>query len=222
MHKELCPGRPRSIDDEQVAELIATALNDKPAAATHWSVRSLAAASGLSPSSVYRYIRLFGLQPHRAKSFKLSNDPFFNEKVRDIVGLYLSPPENALVLCVDEKSQCRALERTQPVLPMGLAYVEGITHDYVRHGTTTLFAALDVANDAVLAQRKRRHRHREFLAFLRHIDQNGRGNEGATVMRGMRGWVVIAIVALMPLAACGSSSSLKWTEDVLLPDGRTR
>jgi len=172
LHTELRPGRPRSIDDERVADLVATALNRKPEGQTQWSVRSLATETGLSPTSVHRYISLFGLQPHRSKSFKLSNDPFFIEKVRDIVGLYLSPPQNALVLCVDEKSQCQALERTQPVLPMGLGYVEGITHDYKRHGTTTLFAALDVANGAVLAQCKRRHRHQEFLAFLRHIDQN--------------------------------------------------
>ncbi|MBX3695655.1 MAG: IS630 family transposase [Steroidobacteraceae bacterium] len=172
LHTELRPGRPRSIDDERVAELVSTALNGKPEGRTHWSVRSLAAATELSPTSVHRYISLFGLQPHRSKSFKLSNDPFFVEKVRDIVGLYLSPPENALVLCVDEKSQCQALERTQPVLPMGLGYVEGITHDYKRHGTTTLFAALDVANGEVIAQCKPRHRHQEFLAFLKHIDQN--------------------------------------------------
>jgi putative transposase len=107
-----------------------------------------------------------------AKSFKLSSDPFFIEKVRDIVGLYLNPPDHALVLCVDEKSQVQALERTQPVLPLGLGYVEGITHDYVRHGTTTLFAALDIANGSVLTQCKRRHRHQELLAFLRHIEAN--------------------------------------------------
>lgn len=172
LHTELRPGRPRTIDDERVAALVATALNSKPERQTHWSVRSLAVETGLSPTSVHRYLSLFGLQPHRSKSFKLSNDPFFIEKVRDIVGLYLSPPEHALVLCVDEKSQCQALERTQPLLPMGLGYVEGITHDYKRHGTTTLFAALDVANGEVLAQCKRRHRHQEFLAFLRHIDQN--------------------------------------------------
>lgn len=172
LHTELRPGRPRTIDDERVAALVATALNSKPEGQTHWSVRSLAVETGLSPTSVHRYLSLFGLQPHRSKSFKLSNDPFFIEKVRDIVGLYLSPPEHALVLCVDEKSQCQALERTQPLLPMGLGYVEGITHDYKRHGTTTLFAALDVANGEVLAQCKRRHRHQEFLAFLRHIDQN--------------------------------------------------
>jgi len=172
LHTELRPGRPRTIDDERVAELVATALHSNPEGQTHWSVRSLATETGLSPTSVHRYMSLFGLQPHRSKSFKLSNDPFFIEKVRDIVGLYLSPPQNALVLCVDEKSQCQALERTQPVLPMGLGYVEGITHDYKRHGTTTLFAALDVANGEVLAQCKRRHRHQEFLAFLRHIDRN--------------------------------------------------
>ena len=172
LHSEIRPGRPRSIDDERVAELIKTAIETKPAAPTHWSVRSLATETGLSPTSVHRYIRLFGLQPHRSKSFKLSNDPFFVEKVRDIVGLYLNPPENALVLCVDEKSQCQALERTQPVLPMGLGYVEGITHDYVRHGTTTLFAALDAANGEVIAQCKKRHRHQEFLAFLGHIDKS--------------------------------------------------
>lgn len=172
LHTELRPGRPRTIDDERVADLVATVLNSKPEGQTHWSVRSLAAQTGVSPTSVHRYISLFGLQPHRSKSFKLSNDPFFIEKVRDIVGLYLAPPQNALVLCVDEKSQCQALERTQPMLPLGLGYVEGITHDYKRHGTTTLFAALDVANGEVLAQCKRRHRHQEFLAFLKHIDQN--------------------------------------------------
>ena len=108
-------------------------LHSKPAVATHWSVRSVAAHTGISKSTVARYFALFGLQPHRSKSFKLSTDPFFVEKVRDIVGLYLNPPDNALVLCVDEKSQVQALERTHPVLPMGLGYVEGVTHDYFRH-----------------------------------------------------------------------------------------
>jgi len=172
LHTELRPGRPRRISDEQVAELITTTLESKPSHATHWSVRSLSDETGLSRSTVHRYISMFGLQPHRSKTFKLSNDPFFVEKVRDIVGLYMSPPENALVLCVDEKSQCQALERTQPVLPMGLGYVEGVTHDYVRHGTTTLFAALDVASGEVITQCKKRHRHQEFLAFLKHIDRN--------------------------------------------------
>ena len=152
LHSEMRPGRPRSIDDERVAELITTVLDNKPKATTHWSVRSLATETGLSPTSVHRYIRLFGLQPHRSKSFKLSNDPFFVEKVRDIVGLYLNPPENALVLCVDEKSQCQALERTQPVLPMGLGYVEGITHDYVRHGTTCLLYTSPSPRDGLLSR----------------------------------------------------------------------
>jgi putative transposase len=112
------------------------------------------------------------VQPHRQRTFKLSNDPFFIEKVRDIVGLYLNPPDHALVLCVDEKTQIQALDRMQRMLPMGLGYVEGVTHDYVRHGTTTLFAALDVATGKVLSQYKKRHRHQAFLAFLRHIDKN--------------------------------------------------
>jgi putative transposase len=172
LHEELKPGRPRSTTEEQVAELINTALKKRPKGKTHWSRRGLAGETGLSKSTVHRYLTLFGLQPHRSRSFKLSTDPFFIEKVRDIVGLYLNPPDHALVLCVDEKSQVQALERTQPLLPMGLGYVEGITHDYIRHGTTTLFAALDVANGSVLTQCKPRHRHQEFLAFLRHIETN--------------------------------------------------
>ena len=172
LHDELRPGKPRSIEDERIAELIKMTLHTKPAdGSTHWSVRSVAAETGISKSSVHRYFSLFGLQPHRSKSFKLSTDPFFIEKLRDVVGLYLSPPENALVLCVDEKSQCQALERTQPMLPMGFGYVEGVTHDYKRHGTTTLFAALNVLNGAVLASCKPRHRHQEFLSFLREIDK---------------------------------------------------
>jgi len=115
---------------------------------------------------------LFGLQPRRSKSFRLSTDPFLVEKVRDIVGLYLNPPDNALVLCVDEKSQVQALERTQPVLPMGLGYVEGVTHDYYRHGTTTLFAALDIVDGEIISQCKPRHRHQELLSFLKHLDAN--------------------------------------------------
>jgi transposase len=171
LHDQLKPGRPRTHDEEQIAQLLKTALTKKPKAATHWSVRALADSTGVSKSTVQRYLALFGVQPHCSKSFKLSTDPFFIEKVRDIVGLYLNPPDHALVLCVDEKSQVQALERTQPVLPMGLGYVEGVTHDYYRHGTTTLFAALDVANGQVFAQCKARHRHQEFLGFLRHIEQ---------------------------------------------------
>src|SRR5471032_870238 len=173
LYDEVRPGKPRTIDDERVAELIHKTLHTKPAdGSTHWSVRTIAAETAISATSVHRYFKLLGLQPHRSESFKLSTDPFFIEKLRDVVGLYLSPPENALVLCVDEKSQCQALERTQPMLPMGFGYVEGVTHDYKRHGTTTLFAALNVLNGAVLATCKERHRHQEFLSFLREIDKS--------------------------------------------------
>ena len=172
LHDELRPGRPRTHQDERVAEVINTALHTTPPNATHWSVRAMAEHTGISKSTVQRWFDLFGVQPHRQRHFKLSTDPFFIEKVRDIVGLYLNPPDHAVVLCVDEKTQIQALQRTQPMLPMGLGYVEGVTHDYVRHGTTTLFAALDVATGEVLTQCKRRHRHQEFLAFLRHIDAN--------------------------------------------------
>ena len=163
-------GRPRTHDDDRVATLLRTVLASTPKAGTHWSVRTVAAHTGISKSTVQRYFALFGVQPHRTKSLTLSTDPLFVEKVRDIVGLYLNPPDKALVLCVDEKSQIQALERAQPVLPMGLGYVEGVTHGYVRHGTTTLFAALDISTGEVLAQCKRRHRHQEFLRFLAHID----------------------------------------------------
>lgn len=163
-------GRPRTHDDDCIATLLQKAVAERPAHSTHWSVRQVAAQTGISKSSVQRYFALFGVHPHRTKSFKLSSDPLFVEKVRDIVGLYLKPPDKALVLCVDEKSQIQALERTQPVLPMGLGYVEGVTHDYYRHGTTTLFAALEVGSGEVIAQCKPRHRHQEFLAFLRHLD----------------------------------------------------
>jgi len=129
LHEELRPGRPRSIDDERVAEVINKALQTQPPGATHWSVRSMAEHTGISKSTVQRWFDLFGVQPHRQRHFKLSNDPFFIEKVRDIVGLYLNPPDHAMVLCVDEKSQIQALDRTQPMLPMGLGYVEGVTHD---------------------------------------------------------------------------------------------
>lgn len=164
-------GRPRQHDDERVAELLQTILHALPTdGGTHWSVRTVAAETGISKSTVQRYFALFGVQPHRTTGFTLSTDPFFVEKVRDIVGLYLNPPDAALVLCVDEKSQIQALERTQPLLPLGLGYVEGVTHGYLRHGTTTLFAALDVATGQVLTQCKPRHRHQEFLTFLQHID----------------------------------------------------
>ena len=172
LHDELRPGRPRTYDDEKVAAVINRALQQKPDEATHWSVRLMASAEGVSKSTVQRWFALFGVKPHLQETFKLSTDPFCIEKVRDIVGLYLNPPEHALVLCVDEKSQIQALERSQPILPLGLGYVEGYTHDYARHGTTTLFAALDVASGEVLTQCKKRHRHQEFLSFLREIDRN--------------------------------------------------
>src|SRR5512135_97877 len=172
LHDELRPGRPRSISDEKVATLVRKTLETKPQDGTHWTIRSVAKETKLSRPTVHRIWKAFGLQPHRQRHFKLSTDPFFVEKVRDIVGLYLNPPEKALVLCVDEKSQIRALERTQPVLPMGLGYVEGVTHDYFRHGTTTLFAALDVASGNVITECNPRHRHQEFLSFLQHIDEN--------------------------------------------------
>ena len=170
LYDELRPGRPRSIGEEQIAALLKRTLSRRPAGATHWSVRQAAHDSGISKSTVHRVFQAFAVQPHRSRNFKLSTDPFFIEKTRDIVGLYLNPPDHALVLCVDEKSQIQALNRTQPVLPMGLGYVEGITHDYVRHGTTTLFAALDVATGAVFTECKPRHRHQEFLSFLRSLD----------------------------------------------------
>lgn len=167
---ELRPGRPRTISDERVAQLVSKTLKTKPKNGTHWSVRQIAAETRLTKSAVHRIWQAFGLQPHRQRYFKLSNDPFFVEKVRDIVGLYLHPPENAVVLCVDEKSQIQALDRTQPLLPMGVGYVEGVTHDYLRHGTTTLFAALDIDSGTVISQCRQRHRHQEYLDFLRHID----------------------------------------------------
>jgi putative transposase len=172
LHDELRPGRPRSVSDEQVATLIRKTLNTKPKKGTHWTIRSMAKETELSRPTVHRVWKAFGLQPHRQRHFKLSTDPFFVEKLRDIVGLYLNPPDKAMVLCVDEKSQIQALDRTQPLLPMGLGYVEGVTHDYVRHGTTTLFAALDIATGKVLTRCKRRHRHQEYLQFLKYIDQN--------------------------------------------------
>jgi putative transposase len=172
LHDELRPGRPRSISDERIAVLVKKTLQTKPAGRTHWSTRSMAEEADISHQTVRRVWDAFGLQPHRQRHFKISNDPFFVEKVRDIVGLYLNPPDKAMVLCVDEKSQIQALDRTQPMLPMGLGYVEGITHDYVRHGTTTLFAALDIATGHVFTQCKHRHRNQEYLSFLKHIDTN--------------------------------------------------
>ena len=164
-------GAPRRITDDQVEAVVIKTLESTPANATHWSTRSMAAASGLSRPTVHRIWRAFGLQPHRAETFRLSNDPQFIEKVRDIVGLYLDPPERAVVLCVDEKSQIQALDRTQPILPMAPGLPERRTHDYRRHGTTSLFAALDVATGKVIGDLHRRHRSIEFQGFLERIDR---------------------------------------------------
>jgi transposase len=166
------PGAPRTIDDSRVDAVIAKTLESVPSGATHWSTRSMARDAGLSQTAVSRIWRAFGLQPHRQETFKLSSDPLFVEKVRDIVGLYLDPPIKAMVLCVDEKSQIQALDRTQPLLPLAPGIPERRTHDYARHGTTTLFAALDIATGEVIGEMHRRHRSGEFLQFLRTIEAN--------------------------------------------------
>ena len=163
-------GAPRTIDDARVDAVIARTLETVPKNATHWSTRSMAREMGLSQTAVSRIWRAFGLQPHRQETFKLSTDPLFVDKVRDIVGLYLDPPLKAMVLCVDEKSQIQALDRTQPILPLAPGLPERRTHDYMRHGTTTLFAALDVATGEVIGELHRRHRSNEFLTFLRTIE----------------------------------------------------
>jgi transposase len=164
------PGAPRTVTDADVERVVTRTLETKPTNATHWSTRGMAKATGMSQSAVSRIWRAFGLKPHRADTFKLSTDPFFVEKVRDVVGLYLSPPERAIVLSVDEKSQVQALDRTQPTLPMTPTQAERGTHDYVRHGTTSLFAALNVATGQVIGKCHRRHRHQEFVRFLDHLD----------------------------------------------------
>ncbi|MDQ6639517.1 MAG: IS630 family transposase [Pseudomonadota bacterium] len=166
------PGAPRTIDDARVDAVIAKTLESVPDGATHWSTRSMAREAGLSQTAVSRIWRAFGLQPHRQETFKLSSDPLFVDKVRDIVGLYLDPPLKAMVLCVDEKSQIQALDRTQPLLPLAPGIPERRTHDYARHGTTTLFAALDIATGEVIGELHRRHRSSEFLQFLRTIEAN--------------------------------------------------
>src|SRR4051812_10083278 len=164
------PGTPRRVSDAEVEQVLTTTLESLPRDATHWSTRSLAQESGLSRSTISRIWRAFGLQPHRSETFKLSKDPLFIDKVRDIVGLYLNPPDRALVLCVDEKSQIQALDRTQPLLPMRPGQIERRSHDYKRHGTTSLFAALDVKTGTVIADCQPRHRAIEFRKFLDTID----------------------------------------------------
>jgi transposase len=173
-------GAPRKIGDDQIEAIVVKTLEEKPKGATHWSTRDMAKASGVSASSVHRIWRAFSLQPHRTETFKLSNDPQFVEKVRDIVGLYLDPPDKALVICVDEKSQIQALDRTQPLLPMRPGQIERRTHDYERHGTTTLFAGLiaavraetDVKAGTVIGHCMPRHRAQEFRKFLDEVERN--------------------------------------------------
>jgi transposase len=165
------PGAVRTITDDLVEQVVIKTLEETPTDATHWSTRSMAEAMGMSQTAISKIWRAFGLQPHRAESFKLSTDPQFVEKVRDIVGLYLDPPERAVVLCTDEKSQIQALNRFQPILPMMPGTPERRSHDYVRHGTTSLFAALDMATGKVIGSMHRRHRASEFKKFLVQIDQ---------------------------------------------------
>jgi transposase len=172
LNDEPRPGRPRTVTDEHVEKVITTTLEQTPPNGdTHWSTRSMARSAGMSQSAVSRIWRAFGLKPHIVQTWKLSTDPLFIDKVRDVVGLYMSPPENALVLCVDEKSQIQALDRTAPCLPMLPTTPARMTHDYVRNGTTSLFAAFDLASGSVIAQPYRQHRHQEFLKFLKLIDK---------------------------------------------------
>ena len=165
------PGQPRKLTDTQIEAVLRRTLETTPAGATHWSTRTMAQACGLNQTAVSRIWRAFALQPHRSENFKLSKDPLFIDKVRDIVGLYLNPPDRALVLCVDEKSQIQALERTQPLLPLRPGQAERRAHDYQRHGTTSLFAALDAKTGAVLGKTFRRHRAQEFRQFLDLIEE---------------------------------------------------
>jgi transposase len=166
------PGAPRTIKDDKVEAILVKTLESKPKDGTHWSTRLMAKDTGVSQSTVVRVWHAFGLKPHLEATFKLSKDPMFIEKVRDIVGLYMSPPDKAVVLCVDEKSQVQALDRTQPLLPMSPGYPERKSHDYVRHGTTSLFAALNVATGFVVGTCHKQHRHQEFLKFLKTIETN--------------------------------------------------
>jgi transposase len=168
---EVRPGAPRQIGDDQVERAVRRTLEQAPKGATHWSSRALATSTGLSQSTVSRIWRAFGLRPHRSETLQLSNDPLLVDKVRDIVGLYLNPPHHAMVLCVDEKSQIQAFSRSQPILPMLPGQAERRTHDYQRHGTTSLLAALDIASGSVIGQCWPRHRALAFRKFLQHIDR---------------------------------------------------
>ena len=175
------PGSPRTITDAQVEEVVSKTLESKPKNATHWSTRGMAKASGLTQSAISRIWRTFELKPHLHETFKLSTDPFFVEKVRDVVGLYLNPPERAIVLSVDEKSQVQALNRTQPILPMTPGQAERGTHDYERHGVTSLFAALNVATGEIIGECHRRHRQQEFVKFLETINAAIPAEEGVAI-----------------------------------------
>ncbi len=172
LHDEPRPGKPRSIGDDRIERVIVKTLEEQPPDATHWSTRSMAQATGMSQSAISRIWRAFGLKPHQTEAFKLSPDPQFIDKVRDIVGLYLNPPDAAVVLCVDEKSQIQALDRSAPVLPLMPGVPERRTHDYVRNGTTNLYAALDVASGQVIADMSPRHRAEEFRRFLNLVDSS--------------------------------------------------
>jgi transposase len=192
------PGTPRSIADKQVEAVVTKTLESMPANSTHWSTRLMAKKAGLSQTAIVRIWRAFGLQPHRVENFKFSKDPQFVEKVRDIVGLYMHPPDRAIVLCVDEKSQVQALNRTQPILPMAPGVPARQSHDYERHGVTSLFAAMDVASGVTISNCYRRHRHQEFLRFLNDVDANlPRGldvhlvmdNYGTHKVNQVRGWL---------------------------------
>jgi transposase len=192
------PGAPRSVTDKQVEAVVTKTLESMPANSTHWSTRLMAKKAGLSQTAVVRIWHAFGLQPHRVENFKFSQDPQFVEKVRDIVGLYMNPPDRAIVLCVDEKSQVQALNRTQPILPLAPGVPARQSHDYERHGVTSLFAAMDVASGVTISNCYRRHRHQEFLRFLNDVDANlPRGldvhlvmdNYGTHKVSKVRGWL---------------------------------
>jgi transposase len=172
LYDEPRPGAPRTVNDDQIEQVVIQTLESTPRGQTHWSTRELAKATGLSRMTISRIWHAFGLQPHRTETFKLSPDPLLIEKVRDIVGLYMNPPEHAVVFCVDEKSQIQALDRTQPTLPLRPGQLERRTHDYKRHGTTSLFAALELRTNRVIGQLHRRHRSQEFRRFLDTIEAN--------------------------------------------------
>ena len=206
---EAGPGRPRTIDDDQVAAVIERTLRTTPVDATHWSIRSTAAETGFSHTTIRRMWAAFGLQPHRSQTFKSSNDPLFVDKVRDIVGLYLSPPNRALVLSIDEKRQFQALDRDQPVLPMMPGVPERRTHSYVRHGTMSLFAAFDVASGFVIGKCYKRHRAADFLNFLKEI--HAQVPEGPDIHIGMGNYATYKTSKIKAWLACRSDYHVHFT-----------